>query len=73
MTGTRPLLYLDVDGVVNLGWFTRPERFEELRAARWHAGRVTRDPACLHENFRVVLDPRWGPGAARPGAIWARI
>lgn len=31
--GTGPVLYLDVDGVVNLGWFTSPDRFGELRAA----------------------------------------
>lgn len=73
MTGTGPLLYLDVDGVVNLGWFTSPERFEELRAAGWHAGRVTGDPAGLHENFRVVLDPRWGPALRGLGDLGADL
>jgi hypothetical protein len=59
--GAGPLVYLDVDGPLNLGWWTSPERFGELRAAGWHAGRVTGDPAGLHENFRVVLNPAWGP------------
>jgi hypothetical protein len=72
----RPVLYLDVDGVVNLGWFTDPERFGELRAAGWHAGRVTGDPAGLQEGFRVVLNPGWGlalRGLADLGAelVWA--
>jgi hypothetical protein len=73
VTATGPLLYLDVDGVVNLGWFTSPERFEELRAAGWHAGRVTGDPAGLHENFRVVLDPGWGPALRGLGDLGADL
>lgn len=60
MTGTGPLICLDVDGVVNLGWFTSPERFAGLQAAGWHADRVTGDPTGLHEGFRVVLNPGWG-------------
>lgn len=61
MTAT---VYLDVDGVVNLGWFTGPELFPGLRAAGWYAGRVTGDQADPHAGFRVVLDPAWG-GALR--------
>lgn len=59
--GTGPVVYLDVDGVVNLGWFTSPARFAGLRAAGWHAGRVTGDPTGRQEGFRVVLNPAWGP------------
>lgn len=73
MNGTGPVLYLDVDGVVNLGWFTDPGQFEKLRAAGWHAGRVTRDPVGACENFRVVADPGWGPALLGLQAMGAQL
>jgi hypothetical protein len=56
--GAGPLLFLDVDGPLNKGWWTSPERFPGLRDAGWHAGRVTGCP--VHKDFRVVLNPAWG-------------
>ena len=70
--GVGPLLFLDVDGPLNKGWWTSPERFPGLRDAGWHAERVTGCP--LHEDFRVVLNPAWGQlllGLADLGATLA--
>ena len=76
MTGTGPVLYLDVDGPLNKGWWTDPGLFEQLRAAGWHADRVPDDPADPHARFRRVLNPGWGlalRGLADLGAelVWA--
>jgi hypothetical protein len=73
-----PVVYVDVDGVVNRGWFTDPGLFGALRARGWHAGRVAGcpGPGRAHEAYRVVLDPAWGGllrGLADLGAelVWA--
>jgi hypothetical protein len=55
----RPLVLLDVDGVLNLGKFMSSERRGRLRGDQgWHCGRAG-DP---HDPYaeRIVLNRRWG-------------
>jgi hypothetical protein len=59
MTG-RPLVLLDVDGVLNLGQFMSSARRSRLhRSEGWYSGRAgdRNDPWAE----RIVLNRRWGP------------
>lgn len=73
MTGTGPVLYLDVDGPLNKGWWTDPGLFEQLRAAGWHADRVPDNPADPHARFRRVLNPGWGLALRGPADLGAEL
>lgn len=56
----RPLVLLDVDGVVNLGQFMSSARRSRLhRSEGWYSGRAADwdDPYAE----RIVLNRRWGP------------
>jgi hypothetical protein len=56
----RPLVLLDVDGVLNLGQFMSAQRRGKLRRADgWYSGRAG-DPRDLYAE-RIVLNRRWGP------------
>ena len=50
--GAGPLLFLDVDGPLNKGWWTSPEEFPGLRDAGWHAGRVTGCPVHILQGMK---------------------
>jgi hypothetical protein len=57
---TRPLVLLDVDGVLNLGKFmSSAQRGRLRRDGGWYSGRAgdRRDPYAE----RIVLNRRWGP------------
>jgi hypothetical protein len=56
----RPLVLLDVDGVVNLGLFMSSRRRSHLRRSDgWYSGRA----GDRHDPWaeRIVLNRRWGP------------
>lgn len=60
MSGDRPVVLLDVDGVVNLGLFlSSAERGSLHGKDGWHSGRAgdRHDPYAA----RIVLNRRWGP------------
>jgi hypothetical protein len=61
MTDARPLVLLDVDGVLNLGLFMSSRRRSRLkRSEGWYSNRVGGDPHDLYAH-RIVLNRRWGP------------
>lgn len=58
---TRPLVLLDVDGVLNLGLFMSSRRRSRLRGDEgWLSTRAGGD---VHDRWaeRIVLNRRWGP------------
>jgi hypothetical protein len=58
MTDARPLVLLDVDGVLNLGQFATSRRRDVLRYRHgWYSGRAGGDPW----GERIVLNRAWGP------------
>jgi hypothetical protein len=57
VTDSRPLVLLDVDGVLNLGQFASSRQRSDLqRKHGWYNGRAGGD----HYGTRIVLDRRWG-------------
>jgi hypothetical protein len=70
---SRPLVLLDVDGVLNLGRFATSRQRSTLEYRHgWYSGRAGGD----HYGSRIVLDRRWGRmllGLADAGAelAWA--
>jgi hypothetical protein len=60
MSDTRPLVLLDVDGVLNLGLFASSKQRDRLvYRHKWYSGRAgdPRDPYAS----RIVLNRAWGP------------
>jgi hypothetical protein len=56
----KPLLLIDVDGVVNLGQFMSSAQRKRLRRSEgWYSGRAG-DPRDRYAE-RIVLNRRWGP------------
>jgi len=70
--GGRPLVLLDVDGVLNLGLFMSSRKRSRLRRSEgWYSGRAG-DP---HDQFasRIVLNRNWGPMLASLADLGAEL